>query len=65
MSKNNQTRRTRSFENFNHHAVSVPRTGHSDLNSGGLYNSTINLYSEDEYLDLRIDFRFSLERGRR
>lgn len=60
MSKNNQTRRTRSFENFNHHAVSVPRTGHS-----GLYNSTINLYSEDEYLDLRIDIRFSIERGRR
>ena len=61
----NQTRRTRSFEGFNHHALSVPSTGPSDLNHQAHYNSTFNYYSDDEYLDLRIDFRFSLERGRR
>lgn len=65
MSKNNQTRRTRSFENFSHGAVSVPSTGTSDLNNPTVYNSTVNFYTEDEYLDLKIDFRFSIERGRR
>ena len=65
MSKDNQTKRTRPFESFNHRAVSVPSTGHSDLNNYTLYNSTFNFYSEDEYLDLKIDFRFSLERQRR
>ena len=65
MSKNNQTGRTRSLEGFNHSAIYVPRTEHSDRSTSALYNSTYNYYSEDEYLDLRIDFRFSLERGRR
>ena len=61
----NQTRRTKSFENFSHGAVSVPSTGQSDINNPTVYNSTVNFYTGDEYLDLKIDFRFSLERGRR
>ena len=65
MSKNNQTRRTKSLQRFSHRDLSVPRTGQSDYNYPAAYNSTINFYAEDEYLDLRIEFRFSLERGRR
>ena len=64
MSKN-KTRRTKSFEDFSRRALSVPHTGHSTVDNHTIYNSTVNFYTEDEYLDLRIDFRFSLERGRR
>ena len=61
----NKTRRTKSIEGFRRRDLSVPRTGHSDYSNAAVYNSTFNYYSDDEYLDLRIDFRFSLERGRR
>lgn len=61
----NKTRRTKSFEGFNHRSLSVPSTGHSANITTTSYYSTANFYSEDEYLDLKIDFRFSLERGRR
>ena len=65
MSTNNQTRCTKSIEGFRHRDLSVPRTEHSDYSNAAVYNSTVNFYTGDEYLDLRIDFRFSLERGRR
>lgn len=61
----NKTSRTKSFEDFSHRSLAAPHTGHSDLNNHTLFNSTVNYYTEDEYLDLRIDFRFSIERGRR
>ena len=64
MSKNNQARRTKSIEGFRRRDLSVPRTEHSDYNNAAAYNSTINFYAEDEYLNLRIEFRFNLERGR-
>ena len=65
MSKNSQTRRTKPIEGFSHRALTVPSTGHSANIPATYYNSTVDLYTEDEYLDLKIDFRFSIERGRR
>ena len=64
MSKNNQPRRTKSLQGFSHRTLSVPNTGQSDFNYPAIFNSTINFYAEDEYLNLRIEFRFNLERGR-